>query len=180
MGFYNQRASDPFRSYPCLFYDRTRAGLRNARFHPGQGLSLLADVASADTASETVRSDKELPQLTDQQWTGLHPVGELKTTAIAFGRGSANLTLDSERDLQDLARRLQSFPRFYLRVIGHARAEGDPEANRVLALARATAAAQLLISQGVGSARIRTEAALPSARGGEAQVVSFVVGQVPY
>jgi outer membrane protein OmpA-like peptidoglycan-associated protein len=79
-----------------------------------------------------------------------------------------------------LARRLQSYPRFYVRVIGHARAEGDAEANRQLAQSRAEAAAQGLISQGVSASRLRTEAAPATVAGGEAQAVTFVVGQLPY
>ena len=104
----------------------------------------------------------------------------MRLTPISFGRASANLSLDSERELQDLARRLKTFPRFYLRVIGHARAEGDPEANRLLAQSRAEAAANYLISQGVSAQRLRTETAPSAVAGGEAQAVSFAVGQRAY
>jgi len=72
------------------------------------------------------------------------------------------------------------YQRFYLRIIGHTRAEGDPEANRQLAQSRSEAAAQYLIGQGLSANRIRTEAAPSKVQGGEAQAVSFVVGQVPY
>ena len=64
--------------------------------------------------------------------------------------------------------------------MGHARAEGDPEANRQLAQARAEAAAQYLTAQGINAQRIKTEAAPSTLKSGEAQAVSFVVGQVPY
>jgi outer membrane protein OmpA-like peptidoglycan-associated protein len=115
----------------------------------------------------------------DTQWE-LRPVGELSISPIEFGRGSANLTLDGERELQALARRLQSFPRFYLRVLGHARTEGDPEANRLLAQSRAETAGQYLTRQGLGANRVKAETA-PQARGSAgAQAVSFMVGQVPY
>ena len=79
-----------------------------------------------------------------------------------------------------LARRLQSFPRFYVHVIGHARAEGDPEANRALANARAEAAAQYLVGQGLNAHRVKGDTAAPSTGDAGAQAVSFVVGQVPY
>ena len=82
--------------------------------------------------------------------------------------------------MQELARRLQSYPQFYLRVIGHARAEGDPEANRQLAQSRADAAAQYLTNAGVNANRIRTEALPSKSESGDAQAVSFVAGQVPY
>ena len=132
------------------------------------------------SGGETVRQEKELPALTPEQWNALRPVGELRIAPISFGRASASLSLDSERELQDLARRLKTFPRFYLRVIGHARAEGDPEANRALAQSRAEAAASNLISQGVPANRLRTETAAAALAGGEAQAVSFAVGQRAY
>ncbi len=163
--------------HTSLFYDRVLSEMRAARFHPGQGLNVIPGVAAS---AETVRQDKELPALTPEQWSALRPVGELRIAPISFGRASANLSLDSERELLDLARRLKTFPRFYLRVIGHARAEGDPEANRVLAQSRASAAADSLIRQGVSAQRIRTETAASTEAGGEAQAVSFAVGQRPY
>ena len=104
----------------------------------------------------------------------------MRLAPISFTRGSAELSLDSERELQDLARRLRTFPRFYVRVIGQARPEGDPEANRRLAQNRAEAAAQCLVSQGVSANRLRTETAPSTVTGGEAQAVSFAVGQRPY
>ncbi|MBI4664367.1 MAG: OmpA family protein [Verrucomicrobia bacterium] len=174
-------SSDPLSArFHTLFYDKILADMRSAQFHPGKGLNLLSDAGSPGASLEQVRSDQELPQLNPAQWASLHPVGELKTSPIVFVRASTNISLDSERELQELARRLQSFPRYYLRVVGHARAEGDAEANRALTQARADAAAQYLIGQGVKPARIRAEGAPPSARGGEAQAVSFVVGQMPY
>ena len=163
--------------HTSLYYDRILAEMRAARFHPGQGLNVISGVAPG---AENVRQEKELPPLSEEQWNALRPVGELRLQAIGFGRASANLSLDSERELQELARRMKTFPRFYLRVIGHARAEGDPEANRVLAQSRAEAAAKYLISQGVPPQRLRTDIAPPSVAGGEAQAVSFAVGQPAY
>jgi outer membrane protein OmpA-like peptidoglycan-associated protein len=130
--------------------------------------------------AETVHRDKELAQLSAEQWNDLRPVGELRIAPIEFARASADITLDGERELQTLVKRLQSFPQFYIRVIGHARAEGDPEANRALARARAETAAQSLIAQGLGANRVKADVAPPSASDSGAQVVSFVVGQVPY
>jgi len=161
-----------------LFYSQILSEMRAANFHPGKGLNLIAEIGSGDT--EKVRTEKELAALTAEQWNGLRPVGELKLEPIVFVRGSANISVQSERDLQELAKRLQSFPQFYLRVVGHARAEGDPEANRQLAQSRAEAAAQYLVAQGINGNRIRTEAAPSTLKSGEAQAVSFVVGQVPY
>jgi outer membrane protein OmpA-like peptidoglycan-associated protein len=164
--------------HTTLFYDRILSEMRTARFHPGQGLSLPG--LSPSAAPETVRQEMELPELTPEEWRSLRPVGELRIASISFGRASANLSRDSERELQDLARRLSTFPRFYLRLIGHARAEGDAEANRLLAQSRAEAAANYLISQGVSPRRLRTETGPSAMAGGEAQAVSFAVGQRAY
>jgi ABC-type nitrate/sulfonate/bicarbonate transport system substrate-binding protein/outer membrane protein OmpA-like peptidoglycan-associated protein len=172
-------ACDPLDGrHTTLFYDRVLAELRAAKFHPGQGLTVLSGVAAA--GGETVRQEKELPALTSEEWDTLLPVGELRIAPISFTRASASLSLDSERELQDLARRLKTFPRFYVRVIGQARREGDPEANRLLAQNRAEAAATYLIQQGVAAQRLRTETATSTVPGGEAQSVSFAVGQRPY
>lgn len=173
-------AKDPLNGkYHTLFYNQVLAGMKAANFHPGKNLNLLAGAGSAAEV-EKVRGEKELTSLSPEQWAKLRAVGQLRVEPISFRRGSASLTEQSERDLRDLAKRLQSFPQFYLRVIGQTRAEGDPEANRQLAQARAEAAAKHLLAEGVPAPRLRTEAA-PSASGeGEAQSVSFFVGQVPY
>lgn len=162
-----------------LYYDRLLGEMRAAQFHPAKGLNLVHGLGP-DPSLETVRHDQAPAALSPEQWQALRAVGELRTQPIVFRRGLAEVSLDSERDLQELARRLQAFPRFYVRVIGHARAEGDPEANRALAQARAEAAAQHLIRHGVLPERIRAETALPAAGGAEAQAVSFFVGQMPY
>ncbi len=162
-----------------LYYDRPLGEMRAAQFHPAKGLNLVSGLGP-DPALEPVRRDQAPTTLSPQQWQTLRPVGELRTQPILFRRGLAEVSLDSERDLQELARRLQAFPRFYVRVIGHARAEGDPEANRALAQARAEAAVRQLVRQGLSPQRVRAETALPAAGGAEAQAVSFVVGQLPY
>jgi outer membrane protein OmpA-like peptidoglycan-associated protein len=156
------------------------AELKEARFHPGIGRVALPGIEPGEPNAEAVHPDKELPPLTTEQWNELRPVGELSLAPIEFGRGSANLTLDGERELQALARRLQSFPRYYLRVLGHARTEGDPEANRLLAKTRAEAAAQYLAGQGLTANRVKAEIAPQASGSAGAQAVSFVVGQVPY
>ncbi len=161
-----------------LFFDRILAGMRDAGFHPGKAWNASAGV-DAGASREELRSDRQLAALTEAQWSRLRPVGELRTAPIAFQRASAALSLDAGRALEDLARRLQSFPRFYVRVIGQARAEGDPNANRDLAQQRADSVAQALSAQGIAAQRIRTAAEVHRG-GGEAQAVRFEVGQVPY
>ncbi len=174
-------AADPLAGkHPTLFYNQILAELQRAQFHPAKGLSLIPGLAPDAGVAEQVRGEAEAKALTAEQWDRLQPVGELRVEPIVFSRGSASISVQSERDLQDLARRLRSFPRFYLRVVGHTRAEGDPEANRALALARAEAAAQFLRTQGVATDRLRTEAGPAREESGEGQAVSFVVGQIPY
>lgn len=172
-------AGDPLAGrHNTLFFDRILADLRTSGFHPGKAWNALAGV-DVGASQESVRRDRQLVVLSEAQWQSLQPVGELRVAPIAFQRASASLGLDGERALADLARRLQSFPSFYVRVIGQARAEGDTEANRVLARARAETVAQGLGTQGVASQRIRTEARVTPG-GAEAQAVTFEVGQLPY
>ena len=165
--------------YATLFYSQTLAEMKAANFHPGKKLNMIDGLGSAADV-EKLRADKELNTLAPEQWNALRPVGQLRIEPIVFRRASATISEQSQRDLEELARRLQSYPQYYLRVVGHTRSEGDPEANRQLAQARAEAAAQYLISQGVNAIRLRTEAATARGEGGEAQVVSFVVGLAPY
>ncbi len=166
--------------YHTLYYPQILAAMKAANFHPAKGLNLIPDVGPGGTELEPIRADRAAPALTEAQWSQLRPVGELRIEPIVFTRGSANLSVQSDRDLQALAKRLQSFPNFYLRVVGHTRAEGDPEANRALAHARAEAAAARLRAQGVRPERVRAEAAPTVAESGDAQSVSFFVGQMPY
>lgn len=163
-----------------LFSDKPLAAMRSAQFHPGRGLNLVDDPSMTNVASEQVRGEKELGALSQEQWERLRPVGQLQLEPISFGRASPTLTLDGERALAELIRRFESFPRYYLRVIGQARAEGDPDANRQLAQARADAVLQFLSGNGLSRSRMRAEVSATRVTGGEAQSVAFVVGEVPY
>jgi outer membrane protein OmpA-like peptidoglycan-associated protein len=107
-------------------------------------------------------------------------VGQLKVAPIAFARGTAGINVQSERDLDDLCRKLPSWPRYYLLVVGHARAEGDPQANLKLAEERALAVANYLFSKGVPRERVKAQAAPPSGTEGSSQSVSFELRQAPY
>ena len=75
---------------------------------------------------------------------------------------------------------LDNFPSFYLRVVGQARAVGDPEANKRLAESRAQSVGDFLVNEGVSAERMRTEAAPASSTAGTAQSVRFEVRQVPF
>ena len=163
-----------------LFYDQVLRDLQASGFHPAKKLNVLEDVGLNSQDLTQARAPKALPKLTDEQWNSLVPVGEMRVPPISFARGTAQLNIQSDRELRELAMRLNSLPQYYLVVVGHARAEGDPEANLRLAQERADAAAQAFRNHGVNPNRIKVKAAKPSAQNGSAQAVSFVVGQVPY
>ena len=94
----------------------------------------------------------------------------MKVEPIQFGRGNARIFPNSKRALQELATTLKSFPQYYLRVVGHTRQEGDPAANRILALQRAEAAAESLRNFGIANHRIAPlQATKPPPRCGEQQ-----------
>ncbi|MDA1273458.1 MAG: OmpA family protein [Verrucomicrobia bacterium] len=174
-------SSDPLPGqHHTLFYRQVLEEIQLDNFHPGSGLNVITNLGPGSNDLEPIRAEAEASSLSDERWSRLQPVGELKTPPIIFVRGSAKISVQSERDLDVLAKRLNSFPQYYLRVIGHTRAEGDPDANRLLAEQRALAAADLLLAHGLSRARIHTEAAPTTVESGEAQSVAFVVGQLPY
>lgn len=172
---------DPAKGQPnTLFFDRILREMKAESFHPGRELNLIPDAGTGGAESEAVRGDGELRALTDEQWRSLMPVGELRVEPISFGRGNATLSVQGRHELRNLARTLKSWPHYYLTVAGRARPEGDAEANRALAQARAEAALQILVAEGVSASRIRTQAAVRAEGGGEAQSVTFAAGQIPY
>ena len=163
-----------------LFYDRILKDVQGSNFHPARKLNLISGAGAGDDDLEEVRKDEVLAPLTEAQWNSLVEVGELRTEPISFGRGTARINLNSQRELAGLAQRLKSWPHYYLTVVGHARAVGDPQANLKLAEERAAAAIEVLREAGLPEQRVRAKAVTLSGRGGEAQSVSFVVGQMPY
>ncbi len=164
--------SDPSGGDPGKFYyDGILRRLQESQFHPNI-------VVGSD--AETIRASVALSELSDAQWEQLAPVGTLKVARLVFARGTATLIAQSKRSLTQLVDTLQSWPQSYLLVQGHARAEGDPEANRLLAESRAKTAAEFLVAAGVSPQRVRAVVAPPGRSGGEAQSVTFVLGHLPY
>ncbi len=173
--------SDPLSgNYHTLFYQKTLADLQSQGFHPGRSLNVLSGLDEGIETLESVRTTSEAGAISDSQWNSLRPVGELRIKPLVFVRGSSNVSLTSKRDLTEVAKKLKTFPEFYVRLIGQTRSEGDADANQRLAEQRAAAVAQRLIEAGVGSQRIRTEAAPSVEQSGAAQSVRFIVGQLPY
>ncbi len=163
-----------------LFYDQIVRDLYDEGFHPAKKLNVIEGAGPGIGDLESARGTAELRKLSDADWDRLIPVGEIRVPPIAFARGTARLNVQSDRELQSLAKRLQALPGYYLTVVGNARAEGDADANLKLATDRAHAAAEALQSKGLHVNRIRAIAAPPSKSNGSAQSVSFIVGQVPY
>lgn len=163
-----------------LFYDGFLADLKASDFHPEKNLNLLKDVGPGAADLEGVQKGKALSALSEADWARVQPVGELRVDPIGFLRGSARIGVQGKRDLSQLARRLDSFPQYYLRVVGHTRAEGDADANKRLAESRGKAVAAELQNHGVDAYRLRVEAAPMKTTEGVGQSVSFEVVQLPY
>jgi hypothetical protein len=162
-----------------LFFDKILADLQASGFHPGKGVGVLE--GDSGRPAESVRGNVQLKELSEQEWASLIPIGNLLIEPLEFLRGTSDLTIQSRRDLEDLASKLKSMPGYYLTVIGHARAEGDPEANKQLALERATMASEYLVLRlGVSRSRVKAISTDPSRSDGSAQSVTFQLGQLPY
>jgi hypothetical protein len=157
--------ADPTGGRPnVMYYDRILAQLQHSNFHPG-----LSD--------ETIRDDTiELPALTDAQWEQLVPVGTLEVPPLVFARGTSRLTSASQHVLADLVTKLNTWPQYYVLIRGNASRQGDLEANQALAEARARAAEQQLIGQGISQNRVRALGVEPSGT----TSVSFMLGEMPY
>lgn len=163
-----------------IFYSAILKELRSSGFHPGKQLNVVSDLGLGADDLDTVRTTDKLKPLTDEQWRSLVSVGRLRIDPISFARGTARINLQSKRDIDALAAKLSAFPHYYLKITGHARAEGDPEANRKLSLDRAKTVLEHLATAGTDAARMRCECAPPDDRSGDAQAVTFEVGQLPY
>jgi len=155
-------SADPTNTQANLFYyDRILREMQKTNFHPGD---------------EKMREESDLIALSEDDWKRLEPVGTLEVPKLIFARGTSNLTWTSNDALLELAIKLKSFPRYYLLIRGDASQIGNLEDNKVLALQRAKAAKDFLISAGISSTRMQATAGMPS---GETSV-SFVLGQLPY
>lgn len=163
-----------------IFYDQTLRELQAANFHPGKKISVIEGVGLETGDLERVRTTSPLRSLNQREWDSLVPVGRMRVKPLSFARGRARLNIQGRRDLIELAHNLAAWPQYYLLIVGHARAEGDPDANLKLAEARAKSVADYLISSGVERDSIQAKAATPSGRGGASQSVSFILGQLPY
>ena len=165
--------------YSTLFHAKTVFGqLQAENFNPSAAQAGVPGLSDGDL--DAIRGVEELPALADEQWAKMTVVGDARVEAISFRRGSSELDQQGKRDLDELVTRLHSWRSNYITVVGHARAEGDPEANLALAQARAQAAADYLTAKGIAKSRVRAIGAKPSGNQGRAQEVSFAIMQQPY
>ncbi|HAH99478.1 MAG TPA: hypothetical protein DCO70_09075 [Verrucomicrobiales bacterium] len=172
--------ADPLNGqYTSLYYDRIFSEMQSDNFHPANSLS-IDGLGQGTSDLQGVRTNAHLGKLSENQWGSLRAVGDLDVQSIGFRRGSSAISLSSEHELRRLKKMLENFPSFYLRIVGQARAVGDPEANKRLAESRAKSVGDYLGREGVPLERMRTEAALAESKAGTAQSVRFEVGQVPF
>ena len=163
-----------------LYYDKILRELQANDFHPGKTVDVIQGLGQGTADLDSVRPVAVLRALTEAEWQGLSPVGTLRVDPINFARGTARINIQSSRDLDALAKKLNALPYYYLTVTGHTRAEGDVQANLILAQNRAQAAYEHLLQKGVNPNRIRTKAAQPSGTESDSQSVTFDLGQLPY
>lgn len=157
--------TDPTKGKPnLLYYPDLMEELASSNFHPG-------------VQPESIRSGTAvLPALTEVAWERLTPIGTLEVPRLVFARGTSRLSESSTAHLDELIKKLKTFPTYYVQVQGDASTRGDLDANRVLALARAKAATEYLTTHGIHANRVRAMAGMPSG----ATTVNFVLGETPY
>ena len=101
----------------------------------------------------------------------------MRIEPISFKRGTSRISELSQSELDALVVRFNSWPNYYLRVVGHSLNKGDLNANRKLALQRAKATVNYLVNKGVSENRLQFEVAESN---DSSASTSFILGQKPY
>jgi len=149
-------------------------GKPNVLYYNGILKQMVENKFRAGMSEESVREDRiKLPALSDTQWEGLIPIGQLDVQPVVFARGTSRISPMGKQVLNNLMETLKTRPQYYVLVIGNASRVGDLEANTALANNRAKAVKEFLISNGVGKNRIRATSGEPSG----STSVDFVLGQ---
>ena len=148
-------AADPTDGKPnVLYFNGILKQMIESKFRPGM-------------ADESVREDKIiLPTLSDTQWEGLIPVGQLDVQPVVFARGESKLSSMGKKVLRNLMETLKTCPKFYVLIRGNG-------GNAELAKSRAKGVKEFLISNGVSENRVR---AISGESSGSTSV-DFVLGQ---
>jgi ABC-type nitrate/sulfonate/bicarbonate transport system substrate-binding protein len=120
----------------------------------------------------------DLKLLNADQWQNLVPVANIETEKIGFLRGSAEIPEASLPELRKVAETMESWPKYYLKVVGEVRPDADPEVseiNRKLAQERAQNVAEKLKEEfKVNPSRIRVET-VPANPADRTPSVSFML-----
>lgn len=162
-----------------LYFNKFVEDMKKNNFHPGREINVVSDMELGKN-NEQIRGSQKLNKLTKEQWDSLAVVGSLRIAPISFGRGTSRINVQSQHDLQSLANTLNSWPQYYLTVIGRARPGGDEKSLLELAKSRADATVAELLKNGVPTERIRSLAEIASTDSVSSQSVAFIVGQVAY
>lgn len=117
--------------------------------------------------------------LSDVDWKKLVIVNDIQIDSITFGRGKSEISIQSQRTLDETVSLLQKYPEYYLVVIGNARSDGDAEIANKLVKERVEETANYLAKAGLVRNRIIQVPSRPSGNSGEAQIVNFIVGKIP-
>lgn len=176
-------ASDPLDGkYHSIYYDKILSKLDADRFHPGRRVGII-EGSIGQTTLEKATGLIDLPNLTEEQWKNLQPVGNFQVEQIRFPRMSAKITLQNGRKLSAISNRLKDWPSYYVTLVGQSKQTGDAKLDEValdLALRRAEAAANFLEDKGTDPDRLRVEARLSAAGDWSSLNLVFEAGQVPY
>lgn len=119
--------------------------------------------------NELDKQAAELERDLDNEITVINTGSELRVTMpqdLLFATDSAILRGDLVDDIRVLAANLDDYPNSTVFVVGHTDSTGDAAYNQDLSERRAFSVASVLRSEGVASARLRTQGA------GEAQPVA--------
>lgn len=138
------------------------AAVGRATGSTARGAIIGAAVGGTAGAVIGAQMDRQRSELEDDlEGATVERVGEglLITFAsgILFDFDSDVVRGNARANLTDLANSLRNYPNTEVLIIGHTDSQGSESYNQNLSERRAAAAKQYLVSQGVQSARIRTE-----------------------
>lgn len=104
----------------------------------------------------TVPTERVFPPLSDAESSQLRPIGTMKILPILFQSGTALLTPEGQRVVDEAVLALQhDFSQHRLLIKGHTAPSGDEKANEILSQERAESVMQRLITLGVDENRAK-------------------------
>lgn len=104
-----------------------------------------------------VVTDTVVEHVTDTVYVQQLEEIEKNFNAAKFEKGKTDLSDESKFVLHDLQKLMDKNPELKLRIVGHTSEEGDANFNQKLSEARAKAAVDFLISQGIDESRLQYE-----------------------